>query len=180
MSGTKIFFIFLILLVVLFVVVEVIGAHNNSTAAPGNCQAASDKLKCQKDAFLSSSGDHSSLQGMSTVLAPFSPRAQLTPKSFALSSSKKQPQLTAPADDSHPFRKVEVTMLPPGCGTVTYKANGGVSSELKDLQQQEWPGDKDDTSKPANLVILKSGGTLDFGLNPKLSFKPPTCEITLN
>jgi hypothetical protein len=175
LSGSKIFFIFLILVVVLFVVVEVIGAHNNSTAQPGSCDAAPNKKQCEQDSFNSSGGqDHSTLQSMSTVLEPFSPKVQVKPKTFTLNSStKKEQNLSVAADDSHSFRMAQFTLLPKACGTVTYQASGNVPTAFKDFSPQVWPG-KADPSKPAKLIILKTGGTLDFELKPGAK----TCAVT--
>lgn len=174
MSGSKIFFIFLILVLVLFIVVEVIG-YNNSATQPGNCDKAPDKAKCQQESFSSSgSQDHSTLQSMSTVLGPFSPKVQVKPKSFTLNSStKKEQNLSVAADDSHSFRMAEFTLSPSGCGTVTYRASGDVPSEFKDFSPEVWPGTAD-ASKPAKLIILKTGGTLDFELKPGAK----TCAVT--
>ena len=153
MSGTKIFFVLLIVLFIAFVAIEVVGVRKNSEKPPAASGGSSGpQLSC---------ADHAALCGLNSMLDPFSPKLNLSQRTFALTSASPQIRIQVPPDAKNNFR-MAAFKFPQNtkCASVHYLSSDEMDSKLHD---QTWPQDKDG-SGTGNLVILKSGGVLEFHL----------------
>jgi hypothetical protein len=168
LTGTKVFFVLLVLIVVAFVAIEIVGIGNNkvtqpATAGTANSTSSTPQVSCN---------DHPALCAMSSMLDPFSPKLQLAQQTFTLTTAAPQMKIAVPPDSKNNFRKATFKFEQGNnCATVHYTSSDEASSNLHD---QTWPSDKSST-RPGSLVILQSGGVLQFQLVGSAS----PCELVL-
>jgi hypothetical protein len=154
MTGMKILSIVLVFVVVLFIGFVVWGT--------------SPKVGQTTDPHVFNKQPHPILGALNGVLAPFSPKLDLTQKTFDLSSASPISPVVVkiPADTDHKFRISKFHLTPAsvsGCAKIEYKAPNDDGDELGKVlpNPQQWPGSSDDPTQ-VSFTILQSGGNITF------------------
>ena len=158
----------LILIAALFVVVLILGAHQNSSQ-----QTPRDPGSYAPPAWLS---------GMGQLVAPFSPKLKLGRNAFVFGPSPTSESVPSSRDEfrtatfrvTQGCRSVPQRSAKPDCSNIeiVYRSEGGEGHDLK-LDLQNWKAKRDDPTR-GSLVILKGGGKLTFRC-----VGMPSCTVVL-
>ena len=181
MSGTRIFFIFLILILVAFVAIQVVGVSRNSVKTPSAAKGGGDdSVSCD---------DYPVFCSMNSILDPFGPKLELKQKTFTVTKAAPELLINVDPDDKNSFRQAAFKFQQGNnCATVQYISNavgcpppgnecapsGGSDTGNSDckLKYQTWPSCKDGLK--GKLSIVKGGGKLAIRLTG-----PGPCVVAL-
>ena len=108
MSGTKIFFILLVLILIVFIAIEVVGAGKNGS------KPAAGYSKCPGSPFCS----------LSSMSGSFGTKLDLKKKTFNLTQASPHISVAVPPDDTNSFREAAFKFQQgSNCATVSYTSN---------------------------------------------------------